>query len=92
MHRASARGELILNMAQCCLSFPSCARAQNLSVTLVPKQYCFGASVMDLIPKGERHTPLLSTPLQLGAFGALEHCLLAMEQEPSGTKLLSLHM
>lgn len=69
-----------------------CACPEPASVTLVPKQHCFRAPVMDLIANGERncHIPLPSAPLQLGAFRALEHCLMPMEEEPPGTKLLSL--
>lgn len=65
-----------------------------MAVTFVPEQHCFRAPVMDLIPNGERHshTPLLSTSSQPGTLRALAHCLMAMEEEPSGSKLLSMHL
>lgn len=51
---------------------PSCAHFQSrrsVSITGVPKQYCLGAPVVDLIANGEKCPPkvLLSTPM-LGPF------------------------
>lgn len=59
-----------------------------VSETLVPKQYCFGAPLVDLLPDGEKYppTPLLLTPImQLGSFRTLVHCLMAVGQDPLGT-------
>lgn len=58
-----------------------------VSEALVPKQYCFGAPLVDLLPYGEKYppTPLLSTPImQLGSFRTLVHCLMAVGQDPLG--------
>lgn len=80
-----------------CLSTASCTHTQSLtpmSIMLVPKQCWFWAPPVDLIPDGKKypHTPLLPTSMQLASFRCLEHCLMAVEEESSGTKLISVHI